>query len=192
MEDGADLIFPVNDCTQQINTDGTVGCSTTVSPEKYAIVGFIVLHLQDVLDSAAEWGGTSLRACGPQRMDLSTGQTVLLSSMGPANQCPTVKPSGVSNFTINGQPSSPSWTYDDLNKSFTWTGPPANNQRVAYDWWMDGLCGQPPNNSSAICLKVETVEVRFGGTGICEECPDYGLRGVRLCDNAIGSCPQDD
>ena len=93
---------------------------------------------------------------------------------------------------LNGQTSSPNWTYDDLNKSFTWTGPDTRRVDIEFDWWLDGECGQPPNNSSAICLKVTTVEVRFGGQGICPECADFGLRGVRLCDLPIGSCPEDD
>jgi hypothetical protein len=191
VEDDADLIFPVNDCTQQVLTDGTIGCSTTLSPEKYAIVGFIVLHLEDVLDSASEWGGSSMRSCSV-RLNLSPSQVVPLSSLGPSGQCPTSTPSGVENFMLGGQTSSPNWTYDDLNKSFTWTGPATPRVDVEFDWWMDGECGRPPNNSSAICLKVTTVEVRFGGQGICPGCADFGLRGVRLCDLPIGSCPEDD
>ncbi|HET9671398.1 MAG TPA: hypothetical protein VFQ40_00945, partial [Actinomycetota bacterium] len=193
--DNADLIFPVNDCTQQVLSDGSVGCSTTLAPEKYAIVGFIVLHLDDVLDSAAEWGGTSLRGCSTSPpTDLTPGMIVPLSSLGPSGQCPTTMPSGVLNFEINGQASSPNWVYDDINKAFQWTGPAIRRNQVdiGFDWWLDGECGRPPNNSSAICLKVTTVEVRFGGTGICEECADFGLRGVRLCDLTIGSCPQDE
>ena len=188
--DNADLIFPVNDCTNQVLSDGTVGCSDTLAPEKYAIIGFIVLHLEDVLDSAAEWGGSSLRSCGINNFRVSPGQVVPLSSLGPSGQCPTTTPSGVQNFQINGASSNPNWTYDDLNKSFTWTGP-ASRIRVDFDWWLDGECGRPPANSSAICLKVTTVEVRFGGTQPCETCPDFGLRAVRLCDLAYGSCPRD-
>jgi hypothetical protein len=189
--DSADLIFPVNDCTQQVLSDGTVGCSTTLAPEKYAIVGFIVLHLEDVLDSAAEWGGTPLTTCDT-RLDLSQGQVVPLSSLGPSGQCPTTTPSEIENLMLNGETSSPNWTYDDLNKQFTWTGPDTRRVDIEFDWWLDGECGRPPGNSSAVCIKVETVEVRFGGNTICESCPDYGLRGVRLCDMTIGSCPEDD
>jgi hypothetical protein len=189
--DGADLIFPVNDCTQQVLSDGTIGCSATLAPEKYAIVGFIVLHLEDVLDSAAEWGGTSLTSCDT-RLDLTQDQVVPLSSLGPSGQCPTTTPSGIDNLTLNGETSSPNWTYDDLNKSVTWTGPDTRRVDIEFDWWLDGECGRPPGNSSAICIKVSTVEVRFGGNTICETCLDLGLRGVRLCDVTIGSCPEDD
>jgi Flp pilus assembly protein TadG len=188
--DSADLIFPVNDCTQQILEDGTVGCSDTIAPEKYAIVGFIVLHLEDVLDSASEWGGTSLTSCRQNNLNVTTGQRIPLEDLGPSGQCPTTDPSGVENFTIDNQTSGANWSYDATNEELLWTGP---NDRVEieFDWWLDGQCGRPPNNSSAICIQVTTVEVRFGGTDVCETCPDFGLRAVRLCDLAYNSCPQD-
>ena len=172
---------------------GAIGCSPTLSPDKYAIIGFIVLHLEGVLDSAAEWGGSSLRTCSRNNFDVTTGTTYPLSSIGPrrATAPPVARPPGSQNFKINGQASSPNWTYDDLNKSFTWTGPDTRRVHIDFDWWLDGECGRPPNNSSAVCLKVTTVEVRFGGQGICPECADFGLRGVRLCDLAIGSCPEE-
>ncbi|HWL91852.1 MAG TPA: pilus assembly protein TadG-related protein, partial [Actinomycetota bacterium] len=94
-EDSADLIFPVNDCTQQVLSDGSIGCSTTLAPEKYAIVGFIVLHLEDVLDSAAEWGGSSLDSCGRNNFNVATNTTYPLSSV-PGGNCPNGStPSGV-------------------------------------------------------------------------------------------------
>jgi hypothetical protein len=190
-EDSSDLIFPVNDCDQQVDSNGArIGCNPTEAPDKYAIIGFIVLHLDDVLDSAAEWGGSSLDTCRRNNFDVAPGTTYPLSDV-PGGNCPSGStPSGVESFQINGQSSSPNWTYDDLNKAFTWTGPPGRVQ-VEFDWWIDGECGRPPGNSSAVCLKVTTVEVRFGGTGICPDCADFGLRGVQLCDMAIGSCPGD-
>lgn len=191
VDDSSDLIFPVNDCDQQVDKNGVrIGCSPTEAPDKYAIIGFIVLHLDDVLDSAAEWGGTSLKSCRRDNFVVATNTTYPLSSV-PGGNCPSGStPSGVENFRINGQVSSPNWVYDETNKQFTWTGAPGR-VRVEFDWWVDGECGRPPGNSSAVCLKVTTVEVRFGGQGICPECADFGLRGVRLCDLTIGSCPED-
>jgi hypothetical protein len=191
-EDSHDLIFPVNDCNTQVDNSGNpIGCSTTVAPDKYNIIGFIVLHLDDVLDSSSEWGGVAQSNCSANNVDVTPGLVIPLSSF-PGGQCPNGStPSGVLNFEIEGQASSPDWVYDDTNKEFMWTGGP-DRVDVDFDWWLDGECGQPPGNESAVCLKVTTVEVRFGGTGICEECPDFGLRAVRLCDLVIGSCPQDD
>lgn len=189
--DDSDLIFPVNDCNEQLDSSGArIGCNATTAPDKYAIVGFIVLHLDDVLDSAAEWGGTALSNCSKSNFDVATGTTYPLSAVSGGG-CPGPStPSAVQNFKINGLSSSPNWTYDDTSKAFTWTGAPGRVQ-VAFDWWIDGQCGRPPNNSSAVCIKVTTVEVRFGGTTPCPNCADFGLRAIRLCDMAIGSCPQD-
>jgi hypothetical protein len=188
-EDSADLIFPVNDCTQQVLSDGTIGCSATLAPEKYAIIGFIVLHLEDVLDSAAEWGGVAQTHCQRNNLNVVPGGVYPLSTF-PGGQCPNGStPSGVLNFEVQGQASSPNWVYDATNKELEWTGP-AGRVDVEFDWWLDGECGQPPGNSSAVCIKVTTVEVRFGGNTVCETCPDFGLRAVTLCDLPIGSCPE--
>jgi hypothetical protein len=121
-------------------------------------------------------------------VNVTPGQVIPLSSF-PGGQCPNGStPSGVLNFEIGGQASSPNWVYDDLNKQFTWTGP-ADRVDVDFDWWLDGECGQPPNNSSAVCIQVHTVEVRFGGSAPGQGA-DFGLRAVKLCDLPIGSCPE--
>jgi len=189
VDDGSDLIFPVNDCTTQVDSNGNaIGCNPTQPPDKYNIIGFIVLHLEAVLDSAAEWGGVAQTHCQRNSFDVVTGGVYPLSSINGGN-CPSPNtPSGVLDFRINNLTSSPNWTYDDLNKRFTWTGAPGR-VRVDFDWWLDGECGQPPNNSSAVCLKVTTVEVRFGGSNPGGGA-DFGVRGIKLCDLTLGSCPE--
>jgi hypothetical protein len=189
VDDGSDLIFPVNDCTSQVDRNGlAIGCNPTQPPDKYNIIGFIVLHLEAVLDSAAEWGGSPLTHCQQNNFNVVTNGVYPLSTFSGGN-CPGPNtPSGVQDFRINNLVSSPNWVYDDLNKRFTWTGAPGR-VRVDFDWWLDGACGRPPGNSSAVCLKVTTVEVRFGGN--CPGCgANFGLRAVTLCDLPIGSCPE--
>jgi hypothetical protein len=57
---GDDLIFPVNDCTTQVDSSGnTVTCFPSQPPDKYNIIGFMVLHLDEVLDQKSEWEGDS-------------------------------------------------------------------------------------------------------------------------------------
>jgi hypothetical protein len=186
---GSDLIFPIDDCPTNVDMNGNiVGCDQF--PNKYNIIGFITLHLDAVLDSAAEWGGVARTTCERRNLDVTPGLVVPLSSFS-GGQCPNGStPTGVIDFRIDGQPSSPNWTYDDLNKRFTWTGP-ADRVDVSFDWWLDGECGQPPPNSSAVCIKVHTVKVRFGGTDPGEGA-DFGLRAIELCDLRIGSCPEQD
>jgi hypothetical protein len=185
--DSSDLVFPVNDCTTQVdNTGNIVPCD--VQPDKYNIIGFIVLHLKAVLDSSAEWGGDSGR-CSQNNFDVVPNQVVPLSSLSQG-QCPNgVTPSGVENLEIDGNPPGALFSYDDTNKQFTWTGP-ADKVNVDFDWWVDGECGRPPPNDSAVCIQVETVEVRFGGS-FPGGGANYNLRAVRLCELAFGSCPQE-
>lgn len=190
--DDHDLLFPVNDCTTQVDNTGTpIGCDTNVAPDKYNIVGFIMLHLVDVLDSSSEWGGVPYSHC-QKNQTLNPGQVFALSNL-TSGQCPSGStPTGVQNLTIEGQPEGATYTYDDASKTITWNGPMTRNANFDFNWWLDGECGQPPSNESAICIKVTTVEVRFGGNTPCPNCPDFGTRAVRLCDLAIGSCPRDE
>ena len=191
---GDDLMFPVNDCATQVDRGGTaIGCDALTAPDKYNIVGFIILRLNAVLDSASQWGGVPFSHCSRNNVNVNPGQVIPLSSLSGGN-CPGGStPSGVQNLTINGQPPGATYSYDDTTKSVTWRGP---RGRVGFDfdWWVDGECGIPPGNSSAVCIKVTTVEVRFKGVGntcnASDDCPDFGVRAVRLCDLVIGSCPE--
>lgn len=189
---GQELLFPVNDCATEVDRNGlAIGCDSTVAPDKYNIVGFIVLRLVAVHDSAAEWGGRPYTFCQRSNVDVIPGQVIPLSSI-PGGQCPNGStPTGVENLLVGGQPPGATYTYDDTNKTITWTGP-ASRLDLEFNWWLDGECGRPPANSSAVCLKVELVEARFRGSAICESCKDFGTRAVRLCDLEIGSCPQDE
>jgi hypothetical protein len=190
VDDGSDLIFPVNDCNTQVDSNGNpIGCDPTGPPDKYNIIGFIVLHLEAVLDSSAEWGGINGMHCGQNNVDVTPGQILPLSSL-TQGQCPNgATPSGVENFEIDGQASSPNWTLDEANMLLTWTGT-ADRVNFDFDWWLDGECGRPPGNESAVCIKVTTVEVRFGGSAPGGGA-DFGMRAVQLCDLGYGSCPQD-
>jgi hypothetical protein len=186
---GQDLIFPVNDCNTQVDSNGNaIGCTPTEAPDKYNIIGFIVLNLDAVLDSAAEWGGVAQTHCEKNNFNVVTGGVYPLSTIAGGN-CPGPStPTGVLDFRIDNQTSSPNWTYDSFNKRFTWTGAP-DRVDVDFDWWLDGECGQPPPNSSAVCIKVTTVEVRFGGSSPGHGA-DFGLRAIKLCDLDFGSCPE--
>ena len=74
----------------------------------------------------------------------------------------------------------------------SWTGSATRGSNVRLDWDYSegGPCGVPPNNSSAVCLQVHTVEVQFGGS-LPGQGANYNLRAVRLCDLTFGSCPEE-
>ena len=190
---GDELLFPVNDCTTQVDRNGVaLGCTPSVAPDKYNIIGFIVLHLDAVYDTAREWGGTSYTLCQRSNVAVTRNQVLPLSALSGGN-CPNgTMPSGIENLLVNGQaPGTPGapFTYDPATQSIRWLR--ANAQiDIEFNWWVNGECGPPPGNSSAVCLKVTTVQARFRGTAVCESCKDFGARAVMLCDLAIGSCPQ--
>lgn len=193
---GDDLIFPVNDCATQVDKDGnTIGCNTSVAPDKYNIIGFIVLNLEAVLDSKAEWAGNS-GSCQTAPMNMvATSPDIDLDVIAPGLGCSPYD--AISNVQMqrNGNPKcctvDVDYTYDSVNHVIDWINPaPRTNVTLSWDYSEGGPCGVPPNNSSAVCLKVRTVEVRFGGSEPGGGA-NFGLRAVRLCDLAFGSCPEE-
>ena len=194
---GDDLIFPVNDCTSQVDKDGVpIGCTSTVAPDKYNIIGFIVLNLDEVLDSKPEWEGNS-GSCGPTSPLLNMTPTspdidldVLAANMGctPFDAISNVQ------MSANGNPQcctlGTHFTFDPTTNVVDWIGNNRNNVRLTWDYSEGGPCGVPPNNSSAVCLRVHTVEVQFGGSAPGQGA-NYNLRAVMLCDMSFGSCPEE-
>lgn len=193
---GDELLFPVNDCTKQVDRNGVpIGCFPSEAPDKYDIIGFIILRLDAVLDSAAEWGGVARSSCSRNNMNVTTNQIIPLSSITGGN-CPNGRiPSGVENLLVGGRaPGTPGaqYVYDSLNQQITWTGPNGRTN-LSFTWWQDGECGAPPGNSSAVCIKAHTVQEQFAGREPCNQgqgCPDFGVRAVRLCDLDFASCPE--
>ena len=87
---GDDLIFPVNDCTTQVDRNGnTVTCFPSQPPDKYNIIGFMVLHLDEVLDQKSEWEGNS-GTCdfGPVNMTPTIGDFDL-DTLHVSEGCPS-------------------------------------------------------------------------------------------------------
>jgi hypothetical protein len=193
--EGDDLIFPVNDCTSQVDKNGNaIGCTSTVAPDKYNIIGFIVLHLDQVLDSKPEWAGNSgTCATAPMNM-VPTSPNIDLDVIAPGLGCAPYD--AISNVKLTA-PTNPKtlvlgtdYTFDPATNVVDWIDNTRQNVTISWDYSRGGPCGVPPNNSSAVCLKVHTVEVRFGGSAPGQGA-NFGLRAVRLCDLTIGSCPED-
>jgi Putative Flp pilus-assembly TadE/G-like len=195
---GDDLIFPVNDCTTQVDSSGnTVTCFPSQPPDKYNIIGFMVLNLDEVLDQKSEWEGAS-GTCdfGPVNMTPTIGDfdldTLHVSEGCPSYDVlapPTLSAPGNNPFrccTLDTH-----YTFDPNTNVVDWIGNARDNVTIEWDWSAGGPCGVPPNNSSGVCIKVHTVEARFGGTDPGGGA-DFGLRSIRLCDLPIGSCPEQD
>jgi Putative Flp pilus-assembly TadE/G-like len=192
---GQELIFPVNDCTTQVDGNGNaVGCNPSQPPDKYNIIGFIVLRLEEVLDSKPEWEGNS-GTCdhGPVNMTPTIGDFDL-DTLHASEGCPNYDAISPPVVSAPGNPKcctlNTHYTFDPNTNVVDWIGNNRNNVTIEWDWSEGGPCGVPPNNSSGVCIRVTTVEVRFGGSAPGQGA-DFGLRAVRLCDLAIGSCPED-
>jgi hypothetical protein len=189
---GQELMFPVNDCTTQVDKDGNVvGCDQI--PDKYNIVGFIVLKLTAILDDQADWGDPA-RQCQTASADMnpaapSVDLDVAAANLGctPYDYISNVQVNGTGGCCVEGT----HYTYDPSTHvvDWIWTGGPQRNVRISWDYGTHGPCGPAPGNSSAVCLQVTTVSPRFRGNFPCPECKDFGPRAVQLCDLAIGSCP---
>jgi hypothetical protein len=190
---GEELMFPVNDCTTQVDKDGNaVGCNAI--PDKYNIVGFIVLKLTAILDDQADWGDPS-RQCqtSPTTMNGASPNgdlDVEGSALGctPYDYISKVDVTGTGSCCVEGT----HYTYDPATHVVDWIDGLERNVRISWDYGEYGPCGPPPGNSSAVCLQVTTVSPRFRGNIVNSGGKDFGARSVRLCDLAIGSCPRDE
>jgi Flp pilus assembly protein TadG len=195
------VTFPMDDCTQNVDQNGNVvGCPGT--PDKYDIIGFIDFTLVAVLDQATGpngWGGTPITDCSKTLNNIDgqppTGPTTISLLALNGTSCPTASPppDGINNLTVNGLApgaSGANYTYDQNAQSITWTGPNSSKLNIDFNWWINGQCGPPPGNSSAVCIKVVTVAVHVGGSNPCPTCsPLSNIRAVKLCDPVVtGSC----
>jgi len=193
---GDDLIFPVNDCATQVDRNGTpIGCTPSQAPDKYNIIGFIVLRLDEVLDQKPEWEGNSGTCQSAPINMVPASPDFDLDVMATTLGCTPYDAISNVRLTASGGPGGPCctlgthYTFDPNTNVVDWIGNVRNNVRISWDYSEGGPCGVPPNNSSAVCLRVHTVEVRFGGSNPGGGA-NFGLRAVTLCDLPIGSCPE--
>jgi Flp pilus assembly protein TadG len=199
--EGDTLTFPINRCDSllpgnpfgQVDNNGNeVSCST--APHKYDIIGFVDFQLEQVLQSSAEWGGTPTTTCSKTNIGpVNTNDVVSLLSFNKAG-CPSNLSAVIDQTTllVNGKhptDPNPGYTYDAVNHAIRWTGASNTKLDISFDWSVPGQCGTPPPNSSAVCIKVKTVEVRVGGGNPGNGSPFSNLRAVKLCDEKVpGSC----
>jgi hypothetical protein len=174
--------FPINDPDQMILASGK---------EKYAVVGFTALRVDQVLkgdDSAAVGtAGGSGRCTGTH--SFIPNEEFDLDLLG----CYTTEPDLITdlklskksgNSTIVFQPGL-DYTFDAEMRVVTWNANAIQDVAVAFDWSATGTpgkCGIRKPDPNAVCLVVSWQGIQVGGSLPDAGNPDFGLRAVRLSD----------
>jgi hypothetical protein len=200
------LTFPINRCYTstpfgsfgQVDKNGNqVLCST--APDKYDIIGFVDFTLTGVFQGQSEWGGIPRTDCSSNNYGpVAKNQVVSLLTLGVPGKCPTptqtdakIDPTTLLVGPQGGPAKGPTdptrqYDFDPTNNTIVWKGA-AGNISIDFTWWVDGVCGAPPSNSSAVCITVDTVAVHVGGGGNLNGSPLSNLRAVKLCDPTISN-----
>ncbi len=207
--------FPINDWDGSISGWPELYAGSG-QIDKYQIVGFAALQIEQVL-TVAQAGGTS-GSCNNDfdpfdpDGDIVTGQSFSVESFGTFNGCFAAVPDNIVNVVVDGShpsvnftactspglPSSCDYYYDPVSRFITWYGPSTatsggqegrDDLDVSFDWSNDGICGVAPGNASARCMVISWQGDTLTGTHPCPLCPDFGTRAIKLCDLTIsGSC----
>jgi Flp pilus assembly protein TadG len=180
---GDTLVFPVNDEATMIYGGGG-------QVDKYNVIGFASMLLQDVL-TVQEAGGDSGSCGAAPRQFTASNRQIDLDDFGLFEGCFSQVPDYIENVQMTGKPkvAATDWSYDSATRTITWNGPVPQDANISFDWRNDGVCGVAPGNSSARCIRVIWEGATFGGSNPGGGA-DFGRRAVRLCRLDIpGSCP---
>jgi hypothetical protein len=193
-------VFPVNDATGQFAPPGQVDKSgnycppnSSCTPDKYDIVGFTVLRIDQVLhgtDPAAIGDPGSSGSCGPNHdfkknppnntWDLNT-QSCNITNLhypgDPSKSYPELsKGNTIYQFGID-------YTYDPTSAVITWTRDEnVKNVKVQWDYVVPptpGKCGLHNPDPNAVCFVVSWQGYQTGGINPGPG-PDFGERAIRL------------
>ena len=179
---GKNLVFPITDKKVILDNSGSI--------DKFNVIGYVSLHLDDVVDAnSLPKPGT----CSADRQ-FSQGGTVDLATFGNFFGCFTGTPDTMGPPTLKKSGAGPQcctlgtdYTYDASTHTITWIANRTQTVNVSFPYQFSGPCGPPPNNSSSHCLIVSWQEAQLGNGPLGGN--NVGVPAVRLCDPAItGSC----
>jgi len=175
---GKNLVFPITDKTAILDKSGKI--------DKFNVIGFASLHLDDVVDAnSIQKPGT----CSANRQ-FSQGGTVDLASFGNFFGCFVGTPDVMGSPTLRKSGAGPQcctlgtdYTYDASTHTITWIANRTQNVNVSFPYQFTGPCGPPPSNASAHCLIVSWQEAQLGNGPLGGN--NVGVPAVRLCDPSL-------
>jgi Flp pilus assembly protein TadG len=176
--------FPVNDPNQMVLHPS--------GKEKYDIIGFTALEIQQVLrgDDPAAAGTPGVTSSCSTTWSPSNGSTVDLDAVSgkgcpggspPASLSNLVLSSGNGSHTVtyaNGT----DYTFDTSTDVITWTSAPQAGVSVDFDWGTvgtPGACGAHGRDPNAVCLVASWQGAQVGGTRGGGG-RDFGVRAIWL------------
>jgi hypothetical protein len=199
-------VFPINDGKGVLAPPGQVDKNgnycppgTSCTPDKYDIVGFTVLRLDDVLrgDDPAAYGspGTtgscsaihSFTKTGPGKTwDLDTQSCTIIGLHYPADLTKLYPKISLGTTVYSGGVTGACGTdycYDPTSHAISWLKKAdVTNATVAWEWvtgWIPGKCGVHTRDANAVCIVASWQGPQTGGTGPGGGV-DFGLRAIRL------------
>jgi Putative Flp pilus-assembly TadE/G-like len=194
--------FPANDPSGQVDSNGNYCPVPDCTPDKYDIVGFTILRMDQVLhgdDPDAIGEQAHAGTCNPNHnfgpnpprdtWDLGT-QSCRITNLTYPNDTSKPYPKISKGSTVFVGQVAPctgtyDYCYDTATHVITWVFPAnVNNARVEWDWSTpatEGLCGSHAPDPNAVCLVASWQGFQTGGFdpggGM-----DLGLRAIRLSD----------
>jgi Flp pilus assembly protein TadG len=188
--EGKILVFPV--------TDGVILADNSGKVDKFNVVGFTALRLDEVYDATEAAGDSG--SCTSVR-PMNAGTSLNMEDVGINDGCFTTAPQTITVTSVtkdkNNQPGpqpqqNVDWMFvGEPSPTLTWlpAGPATEGQpyEIDYTWSNSGPCGPPPSNASGHCLAVSWQGIQFGNGPLGGM--NLGVRAVRLCDLPVsGSC----
>ena len=182
-EAGKIKYFPIADG----QVDGS-GDPATGSFDKYNIVGFAGLR---IVSATKKEGSPTVSGTCSTTLATSPGQMIPQAQASDAG-CPSGNPEAVigqPTVMIGTDPAvlGTDYTYEPTTNIVTWTGEKQPNVSIEFTWTDPGstvTCGGVPKNSSSVCLVVSWPGARLGGGNPTINGMDFGLRSVRLLNQA--------
>ena len=187
-EDAESETFPINDPRCMVRTNGR---------EKACVVGFFTAYITEVIrgdDPRAVGVPAQSGRCQGQHRFGGLDSTLNLDTWGecryPAAVAADGGPDSVNGLELRIQGRGggvlvQGRDYVLEGHTIRWLRTDSPNVRIEFEWtWggTPGLCGQHDRDPNGVCVQVLYAGARFVQGDPDPSLPDFGTRGIRLCD----------